>query len=124
MAELSLLTEEFPEEADSGMLRTLRVKLEKELVAMAERQAQARQRHRAAVSPPATQADEAVHAGGAAHGAPGEPCLANTPAGYDVPERELQDVSCAGTVPDDAPCRLFRGACSRLMARPRSGTRV
>eukprot|EP00892_Ulva_mutabilis_P012900 jgi/Ulvmu1/9983/UM059_0032.1 len=98
MAELSLLMEEFPEEADSGMLRTLRVKLEKELAAMAERQAQ-RQRPGSDIVPLVAQYSGLDQ--DPPYAKPGEP-------GTAAAQAATQSSSSAGAVPQDAPCRQFR----------------
>lgn len=120
MAELSLLVEEFPDEAKSSMLCTLRLKLERELAASVERNAQARRRQQALqehvdmVSPhtggTASSADTPTHAGPAAATPVQDSRLQERlQPGNAQPDLQALQSTGGAAVDETAPCRQFRG---------------
>lgn len=113
MAELSLLTEEFPDEADSSMLWTLRVKLEKELAATIERQAQVRLRQQvlpAQGSGTASPLEDAATTVPPDAPAPAHSLGAAGPSDRAGPlDREVPGPAGSAAVPQGAPCRPYRG---------------
>lgn len=128
MAELSLLTEEFPDEAGSSMLWTLRIKLEKELEAIAQRNAHTRLQQQevhtqpngavphhdnAAAAPP--HLDGADHIPEPADGPPTGQAQGQGQRGPGLPGQGASELSGLATVPEGSPCRHFRGELCRSM---------
>lgn len=131
MAELSLLTEEFPDEAGSSMLWTLRIKLEKELEAITQRHAHSRlpqqevptrangavpHHNSVAAAPP--RFDGTGHIAEPPDGPPARQAQGQEEPGAGLPDQETPELDSSAKVPHDAPCRHFRGElCSCLPVR-------